>query len=192
MFDGLRAGYRTIAADPPWPYKDAGKESSTLIKTVKVDGGIAKGVAIEDYPIMSIEELCALPVTDVAAVNAHLCLWTTNAFMDEAHDVARAWGFTPKTIITWVKVKADGTPSMKTGYYFRGATEHCIFAVRGSLRPRTNIAIPTAFIHPRIHQHSAKPDAFYRDVVRPVSYPRALEMFARKPRKGWDVWGNEV
>lgn len=191
-FAGLVPGYRTIVADPPWPYRDAGKESSTLVKTVKLSGEVAKGVAIEDYPVISIGSLCNLPVQDLAARNSHLYLWTTNAFMDEAHDVARAWGFTPKTIITWVKVKADKTPSMKTGYYFRGATEHALFCVRGILRPRTNKAIPTAFLHPRIHQHSTKPDAFYKDVVRPISYPRGLEMFARRPRKGWDVWGNEV
>ena len=67
---------------------------------------------------MSVKQLCALPVKERADENAHLYLWTTNKFMVEAHAVARAWGFEPKSVVTWGKIKANGTPSMKMGYYF--------------------------------------------------------------------------
>lgn len=178
--------YKTIMADPPWPYENS--DRGAIIKTVKLDGTIAKGVhAHESYPTMSMEDLRAMSIP--AADNAHLYLWTTNAFMAEAHDLARGWGFRPKTIITWVKVKADGSPSMKTGYYFRGATEHILFCVRGSLR-LCGPASPTAFFSPRL-PHSVKPDAGYRLAEIQSPGPR-LEIFARRRREGWDAFGNQV
>ena len=121
------SGFRCIVADPPWPYgtRDA------ITRCIKTDGTPALGVGDTQYPFMSMPDLCAMPVASVADNPAHLYLWTTNAFMREAHDLAEAWGFNVKTCLTWGKVKADGTASMKTGYYFRGATEHCLFAVRG-------------------------------------------------------------
>lgn len=108
-----------------------------------------------------------------------------------AHDLVRAWGFAPKTICTWVKTHKDNPcrVSMKTGYYFRGATEHWIFAVRGSLRLQTSEGLPTAYLWPRL-PHSVKPDAFY-DLVEKASPGPYLEMFSRRSRFGWDYWGNE-
>src|SRR5258708_836300 len=90
--------YRTIVADPPWPYG-----AGAITKTVKTDGRISVGVDVVDhYEVMSMDVLCALrlPADD----DAHLYLWTTNAFMVEAHDLADAWGFKPKTMLTWAKV----------------------------------------------------------------------------------------
>jgi N6-adenosine-specific RNA methylase IME4 len=176
--------FRTIVADPPWPYAQDGMQS------LKRDGSPDRGVSSRDrYGAITLTELCALrpPADD----RAHLYLWTTNAFMAEAHGVARAWGFTPKTVCTWVKVHQDdhSRVSMKTGYYFRGATEHWIFAVRGSLPLRTSEALPTAYLWPRL-PHSVKPDAFY-DLVEQASPPPRLEMFARRARFGWDYWGDE-
>jgi N6-adenosine-specific RNA methylase IME4 len=112
--------------------------------------------------------------------------------MVEAHDVARAWGFEPKTIITWVKHKQGEptTPSMKMGYWFRSASEHCLFAVRGSLRLNNKICLPTWFAHPRL-PHSVKPDSF-RQMVEKASPGPYLELFARKTSPGWSIWGNEV
>src|SRR5207248_966423 len=71
------------------------------------------------------------------------------AFMVEAHEVALAWGFEPKTIITWVKIKHDQPEvSMKTGHWYRSATEHIVFGVRGGQR-LLGPAVPTAFLLPR-------------------------------------------
>lgn len=138
---------------------------------------------------MTVKELCALPVAAVVTDSAHLYLWTTNSFLVEVHEIARAWGFAPKTLVTWVKKKPDGTPSMKTGYYFRGATEHCLFAVRGSLRLK-GPPHPTVFETPRL-PHSVKPDYFYA-LVEAQSHGPYLELFARRKRPGWSAWGNEV
>jgi N6-adenosine-specific RNA methylase IME4 len=182
--------YRTIVADPPWPYADAGRNGEggrALVGSIKRDGNPSINVATA-YEPMSIADLCALQPS--AAPDAHLYLWTTNAFMVEAHEVARAWGFAPKTILTWVKVQANGEVSRKTGYYFRGATEHALFCVRGSQRLCTREALPTAYLWPRA-PHSVKPDAFY-DLVELASPGPYLELFARRARMGdWHYWGDE-
>lgn len=193
---GARSNFKTIVADPPWPYEQDDVQGS---RQPKVNGELANGVSsVRRYGAMSIAELCAMPVKATAAKDAHLYLWTTNSFMVEAHEIARAWGFEPKTILTWVKVRQeDGKPSMKTGYYYRGATEHCLFCVRGSLRLKGD-AHPTVFLTPRPQRgHSAKPDYFYALVEKQSHAPR-LEIFARPQdpiwpkRDGWETWGNEL
>lgn len=188
--------FSTIMADPPWPYDspravvgNGGRGS---------DGGRAAAIVQVDvtahYPPMPMADICALRVADIAEDSAHLYLWVTNAFLVDGSGgrVALAWGFRPITVITWTKVKKgrpedEPEPSMKTGYYYRGATEHCIFAVRGSLR--TQATESTAFFHPRL-RHSEKPAAFYERVERCSPGPYA-ELFARENRPGWAAWGND-
>ena len=143
------------------------------------------------YDTMSLDSIKAIQLATVATDNAHLYLWTTNRFIVEAHDVARSWGFRPITVVTWAKIKlGTAEPSMKTGYYFRGATEHVVFCIRGSLKLQTSRGVSTAFLHPRT-AHSIKPDAFY-SLVEECSPGPYLELFARRARPGWSVWGNEV
>jgi N6-adenosine-specific RNA methylase IME4 len=140
---------------------------------------------------MTSDEIAAMPVGRLVADDAHLYLWTTNSFVEDAHAIARAWGFRPVTLLTWVKVHQDDPSrvSMKTGYYFRGATEHALFAVRGSLALTTSEGVPTAFLWPRIGSHSVKPAAF-GDLVERCSPGPYVELFAREPRLGWDSWGH--
>ena len=184
---GSVSDFRTVVADPPWPYGIRGPASS---KEHRPNSHGAATSSVERYGAMSIKDLCALPVEELAAENSHLYLWTTNSFMVEAHEIARAWGYEPKTILTWAKMKADGTPSMKTGFYFRGSTEHCLFAVRGSQRLNGRIVKPTLYESERL-PHSVKPEWFYR-LVEECSPGPYLELFARRKRSGWAAWGNEV
>lgn len=186
----MNNSFSTIVADPPWPYKTPGKIGASLEHRPNRDKTLVAGNAGSKsrYGDMTIADLCAMEVP--SATNSHLYLWFTNTFAVEAHEIARAWGFRPITILTYVKIKADGTPSMKMGYYFRGATEHVLFGVRGSLELRTNKALPTAFLWPRL-PHSEKPEAFY-SLVEEASPPGYLELFARKTRLGWTTWGNQV
>lgn len=193
--------FQTVMADPPWPYATPGQgplrsspthrpkmyEREANGEKVLFGSGLAKR-----YKPMPIGAIKALDVPSLVAKDAHLYLWTTNAFLVEAHEVAKAWGFRPITVITWTKVMKDNPAqaSMKTGFYFRGATEHCLFGVRGSLKLQASRGISTAFLHPRT-AHSVKPDAFYTLVEECSPGPR-LELFARRPRTGWSVWGNEV
>ena len=139
---------------------------------------------------MTMTDLKALPVSAVTESPAHLYLWTTNAFLCEAHELAKAWGFRPNTVLTWGKVRDTGEPSMRMGYYFRGATEHCLFAVRGSLRLLTKKAKPTLYLSRRL-PHSVKPDWIYELCEECSPGPR-LELFARRARPGWVTLGNEA
>lgn len=159
--------FRVVVADPPWQY---GNKAT-------------RGAAEDHYSTMTIEELCALPVLERAADDAHLYLWVTNGFLREGFDVLTAWGFAYKTCLTWVK------PQMGMGNYFRSSTEHVLFGVRGSLKTQDR-ALMNWFEAPRT-RHSAKPGSFY-DLVEKASPGPYLEMFARSRRLGWTGWGNEA
>lgn len=164
--------YRTIVIDPPWPYKDS---------LVMASGNRGAGTK---YDLMTMADMARLSVADVATDDAHLYLWTTNGFMVEAFDLARAWGFVQKTILTWVK------PQIGMGRYFRNNTEHALFCVRGRL-PLLRKDLPTAFTAPR-GRHSGKPQAFF-DLVESASPGPYLEIFGRSmARMGWTSLGNEV
>lgn len=184
--DALPArGFATIVADPPWRYN---------AKTQTLRSGGRGAQAEHHYPTLTNAEIADLDVKRLAADRAHLYLWTTNPRLIAERngsrdvtpfDICDAWGFKPMTIITWVKPGAGGT-----GWYFRGQTEHAIFATRGGL------GIPAAdrrpnVIHAKRSRHSAKPQEFF-DLVEAVSPGQRLEMFARRERSGWSSFGNEV
>ncbi len=163
--------YRTIVVDPPWAYRD------------RLGDG-PRG-ASSHYSCASVGEICAIPVGEWAESNAHLYLWATNAFMIEAHQLAQAWSFRQRTILTWVK------SYIGMGYYFRNSTEHVLFCVRGTLDTLRKDQ-PTHFEGENEgRRHSQKPAAFY-DMVESMSPGPYLDVFARKQRFGWDAWGAEV
>lgn len=171
--------YVTGLADPPWPERGGGK---------------VKRGADRHYPLMSVRAICELPVARLFRPDAHLYLWATNNYLRAAFDVMEAWGFRYVTCITWGKVKG-GRIQTGLGQYFRGASEHLLFGVRGSLGYRLDPGGArkqgaTLVLEPR-GEHSAKPEAF-RNVVERVSPGPYLELFARRRVPGWDAWGNEV
>lgn len=187
----MKKTFATFYIDPPWPYSGSlvgnggrGAQGGKAAKIIQI------GVK-QHYPTMTLDALAQLPVEQFAAQNSHLYLWTTNNFMREAHNLAEAWGFKPKTILTWGKVcKDDPTrASMKCGYYYRSSTEHILFAVRGSLKLKGPCR-STLHLTERT-SHSVKPDYFY-ELIEEQSPGPYLELFARRKRKGWDCWGNEV
>lgn len=171
--------YRTIVADPPWQL-DTGPDS---FGTVGERGHDALA-----YEQMSVERIKALPVSERAADDAHLYLWTTNRYVESAYEVARAWGFKPSVLLVWAK-----TPrGVGLGDAFKLTTEFIVYARRGSLK-ENGISETTWFNWPR-GTHSTKPDAFYELVehISPTGGDDRLEMFARKPREGWVTWGDEA
>lgn len=196
-------GYRTIVADPPWPMPDTGR--TTRGTTDSKGTYVAKGGRLVDgtwwgrhrggavrlpYATMTLEEIAVLPVADIAEMDAHLYVWTTNRFLEHTYGIVRAWGFRPAQMLVWAK------PPMGVGFggAFTTTTEFILFARRGTLahsqrqdsswwgwsRPYENGHIA----------HSAKPDAFF-DLVEQVSPGPYLEMFSRRSRLGWDSHGDE-
>lgn len=166
--------YRTIVADPPWRY-------STSLPGFRTDREARSNVP---YETMDVSQLCALPVGALAERDAHLYLWTTNTHLEYAPAVARAWGFQPSTILVWCKVPRGfaGFPT------FNGCTEYVLFCRRGSLPSKTRV--DRNWWQWKRREHSAKPEAFI-DLVEQVSPGPYVELFSRRHRLGWDVWGNE-
>ncbi|MCX4098055.1 MT-A70 family methyltransferase [Nocardia sp. alder85J] len=158
--------YRCILADPPWDIHQTG----------------ARGAATH-YPLMSLDRIKAMPVSDLAEADAHLWLWVTNATLRHGYDVMEAWGFTPRSPLTWIK------PRLQLGQYLRNATEHVIFGTRG--RAPVNFRAQPTWMFAPLQDHSHKPEEQYAVIERVSSGPY-LELFARRRQPGWDVWGNEI
>ncbi len=185
----LPGGYSVIVADPPWMYqKQPGLHGSG-------DGPV--GTAERHYQTMTNEQIAALPVAGLARASAHLFMWVTNPgiyggrFSDVTPaDIAAAWGFEYKTTLTWVKTGSDGRPiGSGMGWYFRGCTEHVLYATRGDASISSERRVANVVLAPR-GRHSAKPEQFFR-IVEAVADGPYLEMFSRRRRRGWDSWGND-
>ena len=168
--------YEIIYADPPWRYS---------AKKVQ-------GAAENHYPTMSIDELCALPVAELAAKDSALFMWATFPQLPEALRLIRAWGFTYKSVaFVWLKKnkKADSW-FYGLGFWTRANAEVCLLATKG--HPKRQAADIHQFIISPIEAHSKKPDATRDKIVALMGDRSRVELFARQTPPGWDVWGNEV
>ncbi len=183
-------GWGTLLIDPPWPYNQ------------KLSGKKTRGGVEKHYSTMSLEEISLLPVPDIIAADAIVWLWTTNAHIHPAHHVLEDWGVTYKTMGTWTKRRFG------LGYWLRGKTEHLLLAIQG--HPRTGYhgphgamaspwstliegpALDDAFLMTgKWRGHSVKPRSSY-EMIEAISPKPRLELFARKRRKGWEAWGDEL
>lgn len=167
----LKGRYSVILADPPWQYSNTG----------------LTGSAEEQYPTMPTPEICKLPIGEHATDNAVLFLWVTNPMQCDGVEVARAWGFEPKTKFVWVKNRAA-----PAGFYCRSRTEDLWVCTRGEGMTVAPENLPDNVIEAAVRKHSEKPERAY-DLIEEL-YPKArkLELFVRKRRKGWNAFGNEV
>lgn len=177
--NGMR--YGAILADPPWQFQN---------KTGKV---APEHRRLNRYSTMTLEEIKALPVPQVAAPTSHLYLWCPNALLPLGLSVLEAWGFTYKSNIVWHKVRKDGgSDGRGVGFYFRNVTELVLFGVRGkgarTLAPGRR---QVNMIQTRKREHSRKPDEQY-PVIEACSPGPFLELFARGKRRGWTVWGQQA
>jgi N6-adenosine-specific RNA methylase IME4 len=139
---------------------------------------------------MPVETISALPVSELAAENAHLYLWVPNALLPEALRVMESWGYRYVTNLVWAKRRKDGGPDGRgVGFYFRNVTELVLFGVRGSMRTLPPARRQVNMIETIKREHSRKPDELY-DVIEACSPGPYLELFARYSRPGWDAWGD--
>lgn len=178
--------YATIVADPPWPIPEANRRAG--------NGRSPNGRATAlPYPLMSLDEIAALPVSDLALPNAHLYLWVTPDFNRRGVGVriAEAWGFRVVSEIIWEKLD----PGM--GAFPRSCHEPILICSRGKLPFATkNVRSVQRWSrrgfgpHSKM-PHSVKPSAFF-DLVEQTSPAPRLELFSRRRRLGWDVMGFDV
>jgi N6-adenosine-specific RNA methylase IME4 len=161
--------FATIYADPPWPY----------------DNEASRAAAVDHYSVMSLADIRREPVAQLAEANAHLHLWTTNAFLREAINLIEAWGFRYRSAFIWTKDR------LGMGNYWRVSHEFLLLGVRGKLRflDRTQ----RSWILAHRGTHSRKPDVV-RQLIEQVSPGPYLELYARAelPNSTWTVYGNEV
>lgn len=179
--DGQRGGktiqkYQAIYADPPWDYQQCR----------------LSGSAKKHYPTMRIEELCALPVAEIADRDCALFLWATFPQLPEALRLITAWGFVYKTVaFVWLKQNRKAlTWFYGLGFWTRSNAEICLLATKGHPK-RQSAGIHQLVISP-VERHSKKPDEVREKIVELMGDVPRIELFARQQTLGWDVWGNEV
>jgi N6-adenosine-specific RNA methylase IME4 len=165
-------GFGVVYADPPWRFEPYSRES-----------GMDRA-ADNHYPTMTLDDLLVLPVP--AAADAVLFLWATVPMLPEALDVMAAWGFTYKSQFVWVKDRIG------TGYWARNQHELLLIGTRGDIPAPAPGEQFASVIAAAVGEHSAKPAAFAEMIEEMFPHLPAVEMFARGPRLGWTVWGNEA
>lgn len=191
MFEGLKSHhYRCIVADPPWNFKVRGPNG---------EGRSPK------YETMSLRDIKALPVHDLASDDCVLLLWITDPFLiPTGEEVIKSWGFTYKTVgFYWVKLNrraplrltdegeryyVESDVFTGLGYWTRANPEICLLASKGTPK-RQSTRVRRVIIENR-REHSRKPDTFYSRSRELVEGPY-LDLFSREDRDGWDTWGNE-
>lgn len=168
--------YNTIVIDPPYNISMSGKVKRRPNKKQKLD-----------YPTMSITEIQNIPVQDLCNVGCHVYTWTTNKMLPYTFDILKSWDINYHLTMVWTKPSGIA-PCM--GYVF--GTEFCLLGFAGKpMQKFKGIGELNWFKNPSVKPHSTKPQSFF-DTVEKMSHGNYLEMFARKKRDGWDVWGNEV
>ena len=163
--------YNVIYADPPWRYDF----SSTTNREIE-----------NHYPTMTIDEICDLDISKVAASDCVLFMWATSPKLEQAFQVLKSWRFEYKTCAIWAKDKIG------MGYYFRQQHELLLIATRGSLpvpEPKNRVS---SLIHGTRTEHSKKPDSVYEIIENMYPEYSKIELFSRNKRDRWDAWGNQT
>lgn len=159
--------YDVIYADPPW--KHFNKTFSYL----------------PEYPMLTVDEICELPVSLVAKKDSIIFLWITSCTLPWGLRVLQEWGFRYKQTIIWDKINNN------VGYWFNNRFEILLFGIRGRVKPfrckKSNI-----YAEKKTRLHSQKPEYFYSLIEEVTPNLKRLELFSRNTRNGWDMWGDEL
>jgi len=168
----LTGKYRIIYADPPWKYGNDMPDYFTE--------------QADHYPLMTVNEVAALPIVDIAEDNAVLFLWVTSPILEESFQVIRAWGFEYKASFVWDKIKHN------MGHYNSVRHEFLFVCTRGSCQPDVQKLFDSVQIIERSNTHSEKPEQFRQIIDTLYPYGERIELFARKQADGWKRHGNEL
>lgn len=171
--------YSTIVIDPPWKYGKWGKAKG------KAGLKFTQEILLP-YKYMALSEISALPIPNLADTDCELYVWTTQKYLPHTFPLLETWGFKYCETLTWCK-EPRGTGQ---GGLFTPTTEFIVHGRIGKM-PKKQRIDSTWWKVKRQMRHSQKPE-FFQDMIETVSDAPRLEMFARRPRAGWDVFGNEV
>jgi N6-adenosine-specific RNA methylase IME4 len=186
------SNYSVLVVDPPWSYGSDTGRTRTAEHHYSTMGNAGK--EINRKTGAGIDSIIhGTPVIRFAAKDAHLYLWTTNPKLPFAFQVMREWGFEYKTMLTWVKIKdGGGVHGGGMGWFFRGATEHVLFGVRGNKGIPSNLRKPNVVLATKA-AHSEKPTEFY-DLLRSIydADEAMIDIYARKSHERFSAWGIEA
>jgi N6-adenosine-specific RNA methylase IME4 len=181
--------YNIIYADPPWTfdtYSEKGKEHKS---------------AELHYTTMTMKDIQALPVANIAADDCVLFLWVTSPMLLDGLKTIETWGFTYKTIgFNWFKKnKIADSWFWGLGYWTRQNTELCLLATRGKptrvskgVHQVLDEFIDTEPIVSKLGAHSEKPFVVRERIVALCGDVPRIELFARQGVPGWDSTGLEL
>jgi N6-adenosine-specific RNA methylase IME4 len=178
-FEHVQGGpFGVLLCDPPWAYRD------------KCHAG--KRGACYKYETMTYEQLAALPVMQLAAPDCLLAMWWVPPMPLQAINLILDWDFRLVTMcgFTWVKTTTTGKWAFGMGHWTRGNAENCLFAIRGKPK-RVSAAVSQLIVAP-VREHSRKPDAAYDRLEQLIGDVPRIELFARRARPNWTIWGNEA
>lgn len=177
--------YGLLMLDPPWK----SKRFSTK--------GYGRS-AERHYETMTLDELKAMPIKQLAGKDCWIALWTTWPHLRQALSLLDAWGATySSNLFTWAKLNPRAASAIMlttadfhrgTGYTSRKNTEVCLLAKFG--RPKVLKKVDELIITAR-REHSRKPDEAFARAMKFAAGPY-LEVFSRESRDGWDTWGKEA
>jgi N6-adenosine-specific RNA methylase IME4 len=170
--EGRRQKFRGILADPPWQ--------------MSWDSTGRRGAAGTYYKLMTLDELCGLPLAEVADPRAFLFLWTPNVHVANGLALLQAWGFVFVEIITWDKLHGFGK-----GFYVRVASEQLLIGRMPDSPRRFDDNSISSMLRVQRRGHSEKPDEVH-DIVQRATAGPYLELFARKPVPGWTCFGDQL
>lgn len=172
--------YKIIYADPCWSFNN------------KKTGGSLKSGASSHYNTMNVEDICKLPIRDIADNDCILFMWWVASQPVEALKVVESWGFTIKTMtgFNWVKTTKNGKLDFGMGFTTRAGSEMCLIATKGKPK-RINAGIRSVVMAENT-KHSKKPNIFKKEIIKLMGDLPRIELFAREQSDGFDVWGNEV
>jgi len=167
-----------IYADPPWHFEVWSEER-----------GVEKS-AQNQYPTLTVEEICALPIRDIVADDALLFMWITSPRLFRAPEIFAAWSpgepWAYVTNYVWDKEK------IATGYWNRNRHEMLLIAKRGNVPPPLPEQLEPSVYREPSTRHSAKPIHYCELIERQFPTLLKVELFRRGPaRPGWTAWGNE-
>jgi len=184
--------YNIIYADPPWKYNSRANHKTRF-----------RGGACCHYNLMTMKEIQALPIPELADKNCALFMWCTFPYLEDQIKLFNHWDFKYKTVaFTWTKTNKNSEskqmgffkpkvkPFFGVGYYTKSNAEICLLGIKGKMKPISN-KVSSAIISP-IREHSRKPDEARERIVQLFGDIPRIEMFARQQTLGWDTWGNEV
>lgn len=169
--------YSLIVVDPPWTFRTYSPK------------GWGKS-AQNHYGCMTMADIAALPVRDLAAADCMVWCWATAPLLDQQIAILKGWGARYVTNLTWVKTTATGKLAFGTGYVARNAHEIVLLGAFG--RPKIGSrSIRSVFMAP-VREHSRKPEAAYDLARQMVPTGRYADLFSRAHRPGFEAWGHEV